>query len=178
MGASREIEIREKMTRLWLSAEPSVRAFVAATVRTSADRDDVVQQIALTIARRFEEYDETRPFLAWTLWLAKSRIIDYYRSQSRQRMILGDDLMDRLAERLVEKQSEQRPKQRALAHCLEKLSSQSRSLIQLRYHDSLPIEQIATAMRSTPGSIRVTLFRIRNALADCIRQRLAQEAYE
>jgi len=178
MGASREIDIREKMTRLWLSAEPSVRAYVAAAVRAYADREDVVQQIALTIARRFDEYDDSRPFLAWTLWLAKSRIIDFYRSQRRQRMVLGEDLLDRLAERLVEKQSEHRPRQIALERCLEKLPRQSRSLLQLRYHDSLPIEQIATALQSTPGSVRVTLFRIRNALADCIRQQLAQEAFE
>jgi DNA-directed RNA polymerase specialized sigma24 family protein len=46
----------------------------------------------------------------------------------------------------------------------------------MRYHQSLGIEKIAEAIRSTPVSVRVTLFRIREALADCIQRRLAGEA--
>jgi DNA-directed RNA polymerase specialized sigma24 family protein len=48
----------------------------------------------------------------------------------------------------------------------------------MKYHDALKIDQIAEAVRSTPASVRVTLFRIRDALADCIKRRLASEAIE
>jgi DNA-directed RNA polymerase specialized sigma24 family protein len=37
----------------------------------------------------------------------------------------------------------------------------------------LRIEHIASILRSTPGSVRVTLFRVREALAECIDRRLA-----
>ena len=30
-----------------------------------ADAEDVVQKVALTVARRFDEYDNERPFQAW-----------------------------------------------------------------------------------------------------------------
>ena len=42
MGPDREIEVRERLTRLWLTAEPAVRAFVAASVRSFQDREDAV----------------------------------------------------------------------------------------------------------------------------------------
>jgi len=175
MSTNRELEIRERLTRHWLAAEPAVRAYVAAAVRSFQDREDLVQQIALTVARRFEEFDPNRPFLGWVLWLAKSRITDYYRSQGRQRVMLTAGILDQLAETLVQRQATISPQRVALDHCLEKLPARSRHLIQLRYVDGLNITQVANAIRSTPGSVRVTLFRIRDALADCIRRRLASE---
>jgi len=169
-------EIRERMARHWLSAETSIRAYVAAAIRAPADRDDVVQQIALTVARRFEQYDPQRPFLAWALWLAKSRIIDFYRAQGRQQEILSEVILDQIAQRLVENQNETSPRLRALEVCLEKLPKHSRSLIQLKYHDGFSIEKIAASMNSTPGAVRVALHRIRNLLAECIKQRLLSES--
>lgn len=175
MATPREIETRERLTRCWLAAEPSVRAFVAAAVRSVSDREDVLQQVALTVARRFEEYDERRPFVAWVLWLAKSRIVDFYRAQERQRMVLTDGLLDRVAETLVESHSRESSRREALGHCLDGLPERSRSLVTLRYHDGLSMDEIASAVRSTPGSVRVALFRIREALAACIERRLAAE---
>lgn len=176
MGSEREIEIREKLTRCWLAAEPVVRAYVAAAVRGVADREDVLQQVALTVARRFEEFDETRPFVAWALWLAKSRIVDFYRAQDRQRLVLADGLLDRVAETLEQRQADVSPRREALEHCLAGLPQRSRCLLDFRYQDGLRIDQIAAAVRSTPGSVRVALFRIREALAACIERRLAGEA--
>ena len=80
-------DIRERLSRLWMQAEPSVNAYVFAAVQRFEDAEDVVQQVALTAARRFEEYDDSRPFVAWVLWLAKSKIIDHYRVQGRQKLV-------------------------------------------------------------------------------------------
>jgi RNA polymerase sigma-70 factor (ECF subfamily) len=178
MGSEKEIEIREKMTRLWLSSETAVRAFVAAAVGKAADREDVVQQTALTVARRFEEYDDSRPFLAWVLWLAKSRVIDHYRSRSKLPQGLSEQLLDSLAIKLVERGEQVTPRSEALEHCLEKLPDRSRQLIRSKYQEGQRIEQIAQSIRSTPASVRVTLFRIRESLAECIERRLAMEVRE
>ena len=55
-----EIDRRERLTRLWLEAESTVRAFVFSAVPEFQDAEDVVQQVALTVARRFDEYDTAR----------------------------------------------------------------------------------------------------------------------
>jgi len=176
MGSPDEIETRERLTRHWLAAEPSIRAFVAASVRAPADREDVVQQVALTVARRFDEYDSTRPFLGWALWLARSRVIDFYRGQDRHRLPFAEDVLERLVDALAEKQPEVSPRREALDRCLEGLPPRSRTLVTLRYHDGLSMERIAAALHSTPGSVRVALFRVREVLAACIERRLAAEA--
>jgi RNA polymerase sigma-70 factor (ECF subfamily) len=178
MNSDRESEIREQMTRHWLSSENSIRAYIAGAVGSFTDREDLLQQVALTVARRYQEFDESRPFLAWALWLAKSRIIDFYRSRGRQPRFLDDNLLDKYAESLVERQQAIAARREALEHCLEKLPDRSRVLVHMKYHDGLKTDQIAEAIRSTPASVRVTLFRIRDVLADCIERRLASEAIE
>jgi RNA polymerase sigma-70 factor (ECF subfamily) len=176
MSTEKEREIREQMARCWMSAEPSVRAFIASAIRSSADREDILQQVALTVARRFDDYDATRPFLPWALWLTKSRIIDFYRTQHRRPTLLDNTLLQHLADHLIHQRDDGSSRLEALEHCMEKLPDRSRSLLHMRYHQALGIEQIAEAVHSPPVSVRVTLFRIREALADCIQRRLASEA--
>lgn len=167
-----EIDARERLTRLWLESEPSVQAFVFAAVCGVHDAEDVVQQVALTVARRFDEYDGTRPFIAWALWLAKSRIADHYRKQGRERLVFSEALMDQLAEALVLQQPERTARHEALEHCLEKLPEKSRQLLALRYEDEASMERVAEATESSAGDVRVMLFRIRNLLADCVNNEL------
>ncbi len=174
MNHESEIDARERLTRLWLEAEPSVQAFVFASVRDVHDAEDVVQQVALTAARRFDEYDRTRPFLAWALWLAKSRIADHYRKQGRERVVFSENLMDRLAEVLAHQQPERTARQEALEHCLEKLPEKSRQLLALRYEEDAPMERVAEAIESSAGAVRVMLFRIRNLLVDCVKYELTR----
>ncbi|PAW90271.1 MAG: RNA polymerase subunit sigma-70 [Pedosphaera sp. Tous-C6FEB] len=171
-----EIRRRETLARLWLEAEPSVRAFVGVTVSGFQDVQDVVQQVALTVARRFEEYDEARPFLAWALWLAKSRIADHHRKRGREKVVFSDALMDQLAEGFVERQPERSARQEALERCLARLPEKSRQMLQLRYENESSVEQVARTVESTAASVRVMLFRIRNLLADCIQKELSKEA--
>ena len=171
-----EIEARERLTRLWLEAEPAVRAYVAAAVSGHHDAEDVVQQVALTVARRFDEYHAGRPFVAWVLWLAKSRVIDHYRKQGCERRVFSDGLLDHFAAALATQQKETPARQEALERCLEKLPEKSRRMLELRYEEDSSVEEVASALQSTAGSVRVMLFRIRNLLADCIEGELARKA--
>jgi RNA polymerase sigma-70 factor (ECF subfamily) len=170
-----EAERRERLTRLWREAEPAVQAFVGATIRRFEDGEDVVQQVALTAARRFEEYDPARPFIAWALWLARSRVIDFYRKRGAEKLVFSETLLDRLADALVERQPQQSARLAALERCLDKLPERSRQVLSLRYEEGASMQAVAAAIGSTDGAVRVTLFRLRNLLADCIRSELARE---
>lgn len=62
MNDRSEADTRERLTRLWLETEPAVRAFVFASISSFSDAEDVVQKVAMTVARRFDEYDTEQPF--------------------------------------------------------------------------------------------------------------------
>ena len=174
MTEERESDVREHLARLWSQAEGTVQAFVFSAVSGFQQAEDVAQDVALSVARRFHEYDRSRPFVAWALWLAKSHVIDHYRKRGRERRVFSDMVLDRIASLMAERQPQHSARQTALEHCLEKLPQKSRRLLDLRYAEDASAESIARATNSTAGSVRVTLLRIRDALADCIRAQLAE----
>ena len=102
-----ENQKRAEFTHHWLKFEPSVSAYVFASISGFHDAEDVVQRIAQELARRFDEYDASRPFVGWALWIAKSRVNDFYRAQSRTQVVFSDELLGQLADTIV-KQADRR----------------------------------------------------------------------
>lgn len=170
-----ENQKREEFTHHWLEVEPSVSAYVFASISGFHDAEDVVQRIAQELARRFDEYDSSRPFAGWALWIAKSRVIDFYRAQDRKRVIFSDELLERLADTIAKQADGRSDRREALEACLDELPPKSRRLLDLRYGEELSAAEIAQKTGSTSGSVRVLLSRVRTVLASCIERRLAME---
>lgn len=171
-----EMDARERLTLLWMEAEPVVRAFVFASIQCFADAEDVVQKVALNVARRFDEYDDKRPFQAWALWLAKSRVIDHYRVKGREKVLFSEPILEGLAQSLITKQPTQTARAAALEVCIDKLPEKSKKLMKLKYEDGASAIEIAEIFKSSAASVRVLLHRVRNILGDCINLELQKEA--
>jgi RNA polymerase sigma-70 factor (ECF subfamily) len=170
-----ESQKREEFTHRWLEAEPSVSAYVFASITGFHDAEDVIQRIAQELARRFDEYDSGRPFVGWALWIAKSRVIDFYRIQGRSRVVFSDELLGQLADTIAKQADGRSDRREALEACLDELPPRSRRLLDLRYVGECSAAEIAREIGSTSGSVRVLLTRVRTALSSCIERRLALE---
>ena len=170
-----ENQKREEFTHHWLEVEPSVSAYVFASISGFHDAEDVVQRIAQELARRFDEYDSRGPFVAWALWIAKSRVIDFYRVQDRARLVFSDELLGRLADTIARQADGRSQRREALESCLGELPPKSRRLLDLRYVDEQSADEMAQETGTTSGSVRVLLSRVRTVLATCIERRLAAE---
>jgi RNA polymerase sigma-70 factor (ECF subfamily) len=166
---------REDFAKHWFEVEPAVSAYVFAAISDFHDAEDLVQRIALELARRFDEYDPNRPFTGWALWIAKSRVIDFYRVQSRCRVLFSDALLQKLVETITKQAEGRNQRREALEACLDGLPEKSRRMLELRYVEELSAAEVASEIGSTSGSVRVLLTRVRSALADCIQRRLAAE---
>jgi RNA polymerase sigma-70 factor (ECF subfamily) len=170
-----ENQKREEFTQYWLESEPSISAYVFASISSFHDAEDIVQKIAQELARRFDEYDSGRPFVGWALWIAKSRVIDFYRAQNRTRVVFSDELLGRLADTIAKQSDGRSSRREALEACLDELPPKSRRLLNLRYVEELSADEMAQHTGSTNGSVRVLLSRVRLVLASCIQRRLAME---
>jgi RNA polymerase sigma-70 factor, ECF subfamily len=49
--------------RLWTTAQPAVAGYIRSLIH-GTDADDVLQETALALFRRFADYDPARPFVA------------------------------------------------------------------------------------------------------------------
>ncbi|HYG77962.1 MAG TPA: RNA polymerase sigma factor [Planctomycetota bacterium] len=63
--------------------------------------------------------------------------------------------------------------QRALQQCLEQMPERTRGMILMRYDDGLNSNEIGSRMSITGEAARMALARARQALAKCVKQRLA-----
>ncbi len=62
----------------------------------------------------------------------------------------------------------------ALDHCLGLLGAEDRDLVARRYERGMRITEIAEELRRNAATVRVQLFRIRQALKECVEAQLAK----
>ncbi|MGQ9662056.1 MAG: sigma-70 family RNA polymerase sigma factor [Kiritimatiellia bacterium] len=62
--------------------------------------------------------------------------------------------------------------QKALAECMKELSANGRKILELRYAHNMSHRMISEALGRTADAVAKSLSRIREALRNCIRERL------
>lgn len=63
----------ERLAALWTQAQPVVGAYIASMVPDYHVRQEVLQNTAVVLVRKFAEYDEDRPFAGGrSVWLGWS----------------------------------------------------------------------------------------------------------
>ena len=73
----------EQFLPLFLAAQSDLRAFIGATVRDRALRDDVFQEVAMGLWRTFERFDASRSFGAWARGVAARKIMEDRRVRAK-----------------------------------------------------------------------------------------------
>lgn len=136
---------------------------------------DVLQETNLVLWRRMAEYQPRKPFLPWAFAIARYQVLAHLRDQSRDRVLLTDDLVELVAAEAEEHADRLKESQRALQQCLQDLGDEPRRLLDGRYFQQLSIAQLAESFNKTASATKVSLLRIRRQLATCIQNRLAAE---
>lgn len=141
------------------------------------DAEDILQTVALTIAEKYSTFDPSSSFLAWALGIAKNKIYDYYRKQSKHRKIkiLDKDTIEQIAQVFEKESSHFNEIRHAMEFCLGKLSGHWRQILELRYMLELSTQRMSQQLGMSKNAIFITLHRIRLALEECIQKQLAAE---
>lgn len=168
-----DIDDHERFTRSWTQAQPTIAGYVGAMIGDPHIADDVLQDVALTLLRKFSDYDSSRPFIAWAMGMAKMQILTHRRDQERAKSRLCDAAIDQLTAEWVDMLPEADARSRALASCVERLDARGRELVVLRYREALEPQAIAERLRCSCGAVRTALSRLRHALHDCVGRHLA-----
>jgi RNA polymerase sigma-70 factor (ECF subfamily) len=169
------MDTSEKFTRLWTEAQPMVSAYVAACVPDFHAAEDLLQNVAVTLLRKFDEYDASRPFIGWAIGIAKFEILRHRRRQARSVLDFRPELADELADELVQMTPELELRAQALRRCTEQLQGRSSEIVRLCYAEGLKPRQIAETLGLNSLVVRVALNRARSALRKCIERRLRRE---
>ena len=172
-GEDRAVQI----ARLWSKAQPVVGAMMAGAVVDFHDAEDLIAEVAETVVRKFDEYDPLRPFVPWALGISRNLILRYYERRAGERRVYFDEQTLQLLEVAhLETAHEAPARLAALQHCIEAVRGKSRRVLELRYMHDLKPDAVANALGMSRNAVWVMLHRVRNALRDCIEERLAAES--
>jgi len=162
------------LSRLWTEAQPVVAAMVAGSVIDFQHGEDLVSQVAETVVLKFEEYDRTRPFTPWALGIAKNLVLRHYERRAGERLVFFDEgalaAMAIAHEQIAGEAGELLV---AMRQCVAEIRGKTRRVMEMRYIDGLKPAAIGNALEMTSNAVWVMLHRGREAVARCVKKRLA-----
>lgn len=164
----------ENLTILWMQAQPVVEAYLYSMIRDRSRAEDVLQQVALTLTEKFDQFDPEQSFTGWALGIARNKTLQYFEATRADRHRFGDDLVVQMAETHERLAGEGSAHAAALDDCMAKLPEQSLALLKRRYIQNVKPGKIADMIGVSANSVRISLHRIRTALRQCIERRVKQ----
>lgn len=167
----------EEYVTLIAGSQPVLRGLLVAMVRRPADVDDVLQETNTVLWRKRSEYDWSRDFLPWACRIAHLQALAFFKKVRNDGQAAFDErTLEQIAAVATRQAVETKSHAEALAYCMEKLPPEHRQLVESRYCDATPVNQIAFQEGRSPDAVSMTLYRIRKTLMECIQKTVAQEA--
>lgn len=159
---------QQRFLSLFLRSEREIFRYVAALVPNVADAEDIVQQTALSLWEKFEEYDPKQPFTPWACRFALNKTKQWIERRQRWQTLLEAGLAEELAQRRNELRPELETRLKHLEGCLNKLPDEQRSIVEAYYYRRDAIEKLAENSGRTVAATYKALQRIRQSLQVCI----------
>ena len=146
-----------------------LRRYIYTLLPHEEDSKDVLQEVCLALSRKFHEYDRSRPFLPWACRFAYLKVLKFYEQQRPRRMPqLPVEVLELLARDRESEEPALAERLAALDRCLEKLTDRDRRLIQARYVDRIPADEIAGLFTQSRRTMFRNLERVRRLLFECV----------
>ncbi|MEC8554872.1 MAG: sigma-70 family RNA polymerase sigma factor [Planctomycetota bacterium] len=155
----------------------ALKLFVNSLLPGDAAAADVAQEVSATVWKKRADFVPGTNFRAWIFRISRNQVANYRRKQAREGgvMMFSDSLQETIAAELGDQTTDLEHRLRALRHCLQKLPSSDRALIQHRYFHQTPLGDYASQIGRTVGTLKVKLHRIRNSLERCVSQQLCTD---
>jgi RNA polymerase sigma-70 factor (ECF subfamily) len=165
----------ELLVRLLSRHQDELFRYIFALLPHEEDARDVLQETSVALYRKFDEYDEAKPFLPWAYRFAQLEVLKQRERNQHGRRYLSRELIERLAREREQHESVLQARLLALEDCLAELPPAERELIRRRYQGKERAEELAEQSGASRRTFFRNLCRIRRLLFDCISRRVAAE---
>ena len=166
----------DRFLKLFLAHQKLIYTSILVLVPNDADADDLLQETASVMWRKFDEFEEGSNFAAWAVSIARYQVLNFRKKRRGKEIQLSDNILELIAEQVLPKlNSYLDTRLSALEVCLNKLAERDRTLIQMRYEKDITIKEISKRAKRPIHGLYKAMSRIHNALLQCVRLRLAAE---
>lgn len=165
---------QQEFLRVFLANEREILRYVCAIVPVIADAQEIVQQTAVVLWEKFDEYDRSRPFAPWACRFSLNVARQWMDRRRRWKALLDGGLAAELATRREQLRPEFDARLGQLDGCLQKLPDDQRELVEAYYFREVDVQSLAVQAQRTVDAVYKSLQRIRRRLRDCIERTLSE----
>jgi RNA polymerase sigma-70 factor, ECF subfamily len=163
----------DEFVRRFVRCQQDLYAYILTLVPNIADAQDVLQETALALWSKADEYRVGEPFMPWAArfaWFQVRKFRMYQARRQRHVIALSDEAIAALAADRAEFEGAASERAPILQQCVEKLADDDRALLGERYDLQVSIREVAQRRGVEPGHLYKRLRNIRQALLDCINR--------
>jgi RNA polymerase sigma-70 factor (ECF subfamily) len=167
----------EDFAELYAGCHLELLRYVLALLPDRHLAEDVVQETARVLWRKFADYDRARPFWPWARGIAHFEVRKARSRLAVRKRWFSDEMIERLAEERTAQEETLSRQCEALAACVEKLDAESRELLESRYASGIALRQFAEQRGKSANALYLTMHRIRLRLVECVNRTLKLEGW-
>jgi RNA polymerase sigma-70 factor (ECF subfamily) len=148
----------------------------ASYSRSSAEAEELTQEVFLKLWQNLHQYRPGSNFMAWAWRVARNLVIDAHRRARKEREAawLEPEVLDRLpAVDDPEEDAHRRQRLRMVATALRHLEPELSEIVLMRDLAGLSYQEIAAALELPLGTVKSRLNRARLELTAAVRRRMS-----
>lgn len=165
--------IHRRFLKQYTAHEAAVRAYIRRLVPARDDANDVLQEVALVLWKKFDQLKADDDFRRWAFGVARFQVLAWRRdtARARERLILSDLTIELLADEPESVSADlDMKREMILQRCMAKLKSDQRSAIEAMYSENSDTTALAARFGRSLAGFRQWLYRIRQTLAACAEE--------
>lgn len=163
---------KSHFVELYSKEQKNIFLYILSMVHRQSDAEDIMQQTASEMWRRFDRFEKGTNFVSWGIAIAKYKILDYRRQKKTSRLFLSQEIYDQIIEELRKSDAYSEKMKNALQGCLGKLKEHDRKKISMHYDAGFSYSQIAKQLNTSATGIYKIMARIHTNLHKCVKQTL------
>jgi len=167
----------ESFVRMFMDSQDDLYAYILSLVPHANDAQDVLQETAVALWSKKDEYNTEEPFIPWAIRFAYFQVLSFRKRQRHRSatVLLSDEVVSALAEEHKGHRTVIELRREALAQCMEKVPTPGRRLLRQRYQGEGTMKEISVRAGMKVDTLYKQLERLRQQLLDCITQTLVTQ---
>jgi RNA polymerase sigma-70 factor, ECF subfamily len=164
---------QDEFLGLYLQHKLRVDAYVRSLVPNRADADELLQDIASILWRKFEDFEIGTRFDHWAGRIAQKHVFNFFRQKRRESLYFNEYVFTALAEEVVRQNDNWDERRDALSACIKQLPRPDHDLVRARFQAGATNRDAARECGRSESAVSRALSRIYATLLGCMQRRLA-----
>lgn len=162
----------QEFIRLLLNNQNRLYGYILSLLPNPTDVDDIMQETATIMWRRFDDFEPGTNFAGWAIKIAYHRILKLRARQTRTIGCFSDKALEELSIQSPAVMETMDERLEALQQCVGRLKEHDRHVIRIRYQSEGSLRQVAEQLGRSADGFYKTMTRIHRMLQDCVRRKL------